>query len=76
MSVTTANKQAAMYVSDKPALLAHLSLVALSIAPLIIHVPTNLNVVATASLAVYCGCWRSVKATGTRPHDCMAIRVS
>lgn len=53
-----------MYVSDKPALIPHLLLIALSVAPLVIHVPTNFNVVATASLAVYCGCWRSVKATG------------
>eukprot|EP00798_Chlamydomonas_sp_ICE-L_P009838 gene9838-7723_t len=54
-------KHSAMYAQDKPALIAHLMLIALAIAPLIIHVPTSMNVIAMASLAVYCGCWRSVK---------------
>lgn len=30
---------------------------------MLVHVPTNLNIIVTASLTVYCGCWRSVKAT-------------
>ena len=71
---TTAQKAAAMYVSEKPALIPHLILIALSVAPLIIHVPTNFNVVATASLAVYCGCWRSVKATGENSSCVMRLR--
>ena len=51
------------YVSDRPALTAHLLLLALSIAPLIISVDVNLNIVLTAALTVYAGSWRSVKAT-------------
>jgi minor histocompatibility antigen H13 len=54
-------KQAAMYASEKPAIVAHAALLLLSALPLIMNVPTNLNVVATASLAVYCGSWRSIK---------------
>ena len=71
---TTAQKAAAMYVSEKPALIPHLILIALSVAPLVIHVPTNFNVVATASLAVYCGCWRSVKATGEHTSNGMNMK--
>ncbi|GFR51918.1 hypothetical protein Agub_g14402 [Astrephomene gubernaculifera] len=55
------SSHAALYASDKPALIAHLLLLALSLAPLVINVPTNVNIVATAALAVYAGSWRSVK---------------
>lgn len=54
-------RTALMYSSDKPAIAAHVSLIVLSVLPLFVHVPTNLNVVLTASIAVYAGCWRSVK---------------
>lgn len=52
-----------MYSSDRPALTAHLVLLALSLAPLVVNVPTNLNIIATAALTVYAGCWRSIKPT-------------
>ena len=52
-----------MYACEKPALKAHLLLLVLAVAPLLVHVPTSFNIVATAALAVYCGCWRSVKST-------------
>ncbi|GIL83522.1 hypothetical protein Vretimale_10342 [Volvox reticuliferus] len=53
--------QASMSASDRPALAAHILLLCLSIAPLFVNVPANFNIVATASLAVYAGSWRSVK---------------
>eukprot|EP00884_Botryococcus_braunii_P014370 jgi/Botrbrau1/22934/Bobra.0030s0011.1 len=45
-----------------PAPKAHLALLLLSIAPLVVTVPTNANIILTAALCVYVGCWRSVKA--------------
>lgn len=54
-------KHSAMYAQDKPALTAHLVLLAFAAAPLFMHVPPNFNVIVMASLTVYCGCWRSVK---------------
>ncbi|KAE8691008.1 tRNA wybutosine-synthesizing protein 1-like protein [Hibiscus syriacus] len=39
-------------------------------APLIVNVEPNLNVVLTACLAVYVGCYRSVKPT---PPACNAV---
>lgn len=41
--------------------LANLALAGLSLAPLVVKVNPNLNVVLTACLAVYVGCYRSVK---------------
>lgn len=41
--------------------LAHAALFALAVAPLLVHVPTNANIIATAALTVLVGCWRSVK---------------
>ena len=41
--------------------LLHLSLFVNTIAPLFVEYPFNLNVVVTASLAVFTGCVRSVK---------------
>ncbi|EFJ50774.1 hypothetical protein VOLCADRAFT_73714 [Volvox carteri f. nagariensis] len=55
------SSHAAIYASDRPALTAHLLLLGLSLAPLVINVPTNFNIIATAALAVYAGSWRSVK---------------
>ncbi len=63
-SSTTLAKHAAMFASERPAPVAHLALLGLSLLPLIVNVPTNLNVVLTASLAVYAGAWRSIKADG------------
>uniref|UniRef100_A0ACD5V781 Uncharacterized protein n=1 Tax=Avena sativa TaxID=4498 RepID=A0ACD5V781_AVESA len=42
---------------------ANLALAGLSLAPLVMNVNPNLNVVLTACLTVYVGCYRSVKAT-------------
>lgn len=47
--------------SSLPAPWAHLSLFLLSIAPLFVDVPANLNVLLMASITVYAGSWRSVK---------------
>ncbi|VAI42068.1 unnamed protein product [Triticum turgidum subsp. durum] len=44
-------------------LAANLALAGLSLAPLVINVNPNLNVILTACLTVYVGCYRSVKAT-------------
>ncbi|KAK3277150.1 hypothetical protein CYMTET_14824 [Cymbomonas tetramitiformis] len=44
-----------------PVPLAHAALVALQVAPLFMNVPTDPSIIATASLAVYIGCHRSVK---------------
>ncbi|XP_057515098.1 signal peptide peptidase 2 [Amaranthus tricolor] len=43
--------------------LANLALAGLSLAPLVVNVNPNVNVVLTACLAVYVGCYRSVKPT-------------
>uniref|UniRef100_A0A8R7PXI5 Uncharacterized protein n=1 Tax=Triticum urartu TaxID=4572 RepID=A0A8R7PXI5_TRIUA len=42
---------------------ANLALAGLSLAPLVINVNPNLNVILTACLTVYVGCYRSVKST-------------
>ena len=41
--------------------LAHLALLALAVAPMFVAVETNLNILATATLAVYAGAHRSVR---------------
>ncbi|KAG6428340.1 hypothetical protein SASPL_112591 [Salvia splendens] len=43
--------------------LANLALAALTLAPLVVKVDPNLNVILTACLTVYVGCYRSVKPT-------------
>lgn len=43
--------------------LANLALAGLTLAPLVVKVDPNLNVVLTACLTVYVGCYRSVKPT-------------
>ncbi|GLC40086.1 hypothetical protein PLESTF_000921800 [Pleodorina starrii] len=55
------SSHATLYTSDRPALTAHLLLLGLSLAPLVVNVPTNFNIIATAALAVFAGSWRSVK---------------
>ncbi|KAG5517395.1 hypothetical protein RHGRI_037967 [Rhododendron griersonianum] len=42
---------------------ANLALAGLTVAPLVVKVDPNLNVILTACLTVYVGCYRSVKAT-------------
>jgi len=42
---------------------ANLALAGLSLAPLVVKVDPNLNVILTACLTVYVGCYRSVKPT-------------
>ncbi|KAJ6819385.1 signal peptide peptidase 1-like isoform X1 [Iris pallida] len=42
---------------------ANLALLGLTLAPLVLNVDPNLNVILTASLTVYVGCYRSVKPT-------------
>ncbi|CAL1400375.1 unnamed protein product [Linum trigynum] len=43
--------------------LANVALAGLTLAPLVVKVDPNLNVILTASLAVFVGCYRSVKPT-------------
>ncbi|XP_012474259.1 signal peptide peptidase 1-like [Gossypium raimondii] len=43
--------------------LANLALAGLTLAPLVVKVDPNLNVILTTCLAVYVGCYRSVKPT-------------
>jgi hypothetical protein len=47
--------------SALPAPLAHAALAVLAIAPLLVQVPVNANIVLTAAITVLVGCWRSVK---------------
>ncbi len=52
---------------------AHALLIAGAALPLFVPVDTNLNVIATATLTVYIGCWRSVKPDP--PEDSMSQKV-
>lgn len=56
-----------------PAPKAHLALLLLSVAPLVVKIPTNANIILTAALCVYVGCWRSVKAVP--PSEGMSTKV-
>ena len=56
-----------------PAPKAHAALALLAAAPLVLPVDSNVNVIATAALAVYVGCWRSAKAAG--PAESMSRKV-
>lgn len=56
------------------AIIAQLLLLILTVLPLALNVPANINIVATASLCVFVGCWRSVK--DTPPSESMTKRVS
>ncbi|PPD91598.1 hypothetical protein GOBAR_DD11462 [Gossypium barbadense] len=46
-----------------PTFLSSDALLRLTLAPLVVKVDPNLNVILTACLAVYVGCYRSVKPT-------------
>ena len=56
-----------------PAPKSHLLLLFLSLAPAFLPIPANANIVATASLAVFVGCWRSVKQEA--PTESMTRKV-
>jgi minor histocompatibility antigen H13 len=47
--------------SPFPVPLAHIGLLLVALAPLVIDVPTDVNIILTASITVFCGAWRSVK---------------
>ena len=57
-----------------PAPLAHVALTLVALLPLVVPVPANLNVIVTACLTVFTGCWRSVKPTP--PAEAMSKKVS
>ena len=56
-----------------PAPKSHAALALLAAVPLLVGINSNVNVVATAALAVYVGCWRSAKAAG--PAESMSRKV-
>lgn len=72
MSSSLQSKARAMFASDKPALIAHCSLMALQLASLFVPVPTSFNIVVSAALCVYCGSWRSIKAAGPKEDEVMS----
>lgn len=59
---------------DNPATKALAALAILAVLPSFVTIPVNFNIVMTASLCVFVGCWRSVKATP--PEDSMSRNVS
>ena len=71
MSSSVQAKARAMFSSDRPALIAHVALITLQLATLVIHVPTTFNIIASASLCVYAGSWRSIKAEEPNAKDVM-----
>ena len=82
MAATTAKPAAAAASSSShvhghdealPAPKSHLLLLLLSLAPAFLPIPANANIVATASLAVFVGCWRSVKQEA--PTESMTRKV-
>lgn len=60
-------------IAPVPVPLAHLALVVVALLPLVIQIPVSFNIVLTASLCVYVGCWRSVKPLP--PIDAMTKKV-
>ena len=58
---------------NNPATKALVALAVLAVLPAALPVPANLNIIATASLCVFVGCWRSVKASP--PEDSMSRKV-
>ncbi len=52
---------------------AQLLLLIVTVLPLFVPVPTNANIVLTASLCVFVGSWRSVKSTP--PAESMSKKV-
>lgn len=81
MAATTAKPAAVAAASSHvhghdealPAPKSHLLLLLLSLAPAFLPIPANANIVATASLAVFVGCWRSVKQEA--PTESMTRKV-
>ena len=59
---------------NNPATKALAVLAALAVLPAFIPIPVNVNIILTASLSVFVGCWRSVKATP--PEDSLSRSVS
>ena len=59
---------------NNPATKGLVALAVLAVLPVALPVPVNLNIIATASLCVFVGCWRSVKASP--PEDSMSRKVS
>ena len=55
------------------AIIAQLLLLVLTLLPLALPVPANANIIATASLCVFVGCWRSIKETP--PTESMTRKV-
>lgn len=53
--------------------LGHAVLVLNALVPLVVTYPSNINVIVTASVCVFCGCWRSVKPEP--PADAMTKKV-
>ena len=56
------------------AVIAQLLLLVVTLLPLAVPVPANGNIIVTASLCVFVGCWRSVKETP--PTESMTKKVS
>ena len=58
-----------------PALKAHLIIFCIELICLVLPLPVNVNVVVTAALTVYAGCWRSLKEAppteSMTKHDAM-----
>lgn len=69
-AVSTADKHAA---GGYVAAAAQLILLIITVIPLLVPVPTNVNIVLTASLCVFVGSWRSVKSTP--PSESMSKKV-
>lgn len=59
---------------NNPATKALAGLAALAVLPAIVPIAVNVNIILTASLCVFVGCWRSVKATP--PEDSLSRSVS
>jgi minor histocompatibility antigen H13 len=59
--------------SAVPAPIGHLALLLVGLAPLFVTVDANFNIVITAALTVFVGCWRSVKPEP--PADAMTKKV-
>jgi len=58
---------------NNPATKALVALAILAVLPAFVPIPVNINIIATASLCVFVGCWRSVKASP--PEDSMSRKV-
>lgn len=73
--VSTSSPHLLLHGHDEalPAPKSHLLLLFLSLAPAFLPIPANPNIVATASLAVFVGCWRSVKQEA--PTESMTRKV-